>query len=75
MNKKILSQRLRPAFGKNKYRGVNLNNLRKKWQVNIKINGVGKYFGSFKTEEEGRIAVKGLCEIFSRASRITARKT
>lgn len=53
MNKRSLSQRARPSFGKNKYRGVNWNDRAKKYQVCIKINGKNTYFGYFSDELDG----------------------
>jgi len=57
INKRSLSQRTRPSFGKNKYRGVTWNKRAKKWDACIKIDGKNKHFGYFKIEEDGLNAV------------------
>jgi len=57
MNKRSLNQRMRPSYGKNKYRGVNWNDRAKKYQVCIKINGENTYFGYFSDELDGLEAV------------------
>jgi len=57
MNKRSLSQRTRPSFGKNRYRGVSWHRRAKKWQTSIKVDGKNKYFGSFDDELGGLTAV------------------
>ena len=57
INKRSLSQRTRPSFGKNTYRGVNWHRRAEKWYACIKINGKNKYLGSFDEEMDGLDAV------------------
>jgi len=40
------------------YTGVTRNNLRNKWQSNIRINGVLKHLGLFESEFEAHLAYK-----------------
>ena len=57
MNKRSLSQRTRPSFGRNKYRGVHWHKKHKHWQVCINVDGNNKYFGNFDEELDGLEAV------------------
>lgn len=57
MSRRSISQRTRPSYGKNKYRGVNWNDRAGKWQVCIKVNGKNKYFGYFSDDLDGLTAV------------------
>lgn len=57
MNNRSQSQRARPSFGKNRYRGVNWHKKHKHWQVCIKVGGSNKYFGNFDDELDGLEAV------------------
>ena len=57
LGKRSLSQRLRPSFGKNRYRGVTWHCVAKKWQATIKVDGKNKHYGSFTSEEDGLEAV------------------
>jgi len=57
MNKRSLSQRTRPSYGKGHYRGVNWHKRHKHWQACIKVNEKNKYLGSFEDEEDGLTAV------------------
>jgi len=57
MNKRSLSQRTRPSYGKGHYRGVSWNDRAEKWQVCIKVDGKNKRFGYFRSEEDGLEAV------------------
>jgi len=57
MNKRSLSQRIRPSYGKGNYRGVNWHKKHKHWQVCIKVDEKNKYFGNFDNELDGLDAV------------------
>jgi len=48
-----LMNKRKPSHGEtSKFKGVSWNNLYKKWQVYIKVNGKNKFLGNFKKETE-----------------------
>jgi len=57
VNKRSLSQRTRPSYGNNKYRGVTRYERTNRWQASIKLGKKNKHLGYFKEELDGLGAV------------------